>query len=307
MPTLADLINPQRQSGYFARGLNRPSGNIVGQYIQGVAQRTMHPLETLAGEAERYRTMPTEELMGSFGPSGGGLAGIVSPKVARTLSTSRQLPEDELFRQAVSGTPGAKITDEGLSMQLQRNQQYEQSLEPSVRGGVFYLPEGAAQAKYYGTGKSGYGGAEKITGETLISNPLFVKGATGGKAPEAALDKLKGKGAYQEMRNEALKTMGYGIGFGEKVNRVRNFLDKHAPELSDQAEYIVQNSGSGNQLAYALQEAAVGSAVRSAGHDVVLGHSKGKKGPFLSEIFDVREINYPDVEGTPTDIWEKYK
>ena len=37
--------------------------------------------------------------------------------------------------------------------------------------------------------------------------------------------------------------------------------------------------------------------VRNAGHDAVLGYSKVKNGPFLSELFDVREMNYPDKFG----------
>ena len=235
-----------------------------------------------------------------------GLAGIVSPKVAAGLNTVKNLPNDDLFRQAVANTPGASVGDDGLRMMIQRNQMPEQSMSPSVRGGVFYLPEGAAQGKHYSTGKSGYGGNEKIVGETLIQNPLFVKGATGGKAPEAAYDQLLGKGAYQTMRTDALKAYGtYGSSVSQKAASVRSFLDKYAPELSDEADYIVNNSKQGNQLAYALQEAAAGSAVRKAGHDVVLGHSKGKSGPFLSEVFDLRERSYPNKFGG-SDVWDSF-
>ena len=177
----------------------------------------------------------------------------------------------------------------------------------SVRGGVFYLPEGAAQGKHYSTGRNGYGGSEKIAGETLVSNPLFVKGATGGKAPEAAYDQLIGKGAYQLMRNDALKTYGrFGGPDYQRVELVSEFLQKYAPELEDQAANIVANSKQGNQLAYALQEAAAGSAVRNAGHDAILGYSKGKQGPFLSELFDVRESHYPDKFGG-YQVWDSYK
>lgn len=232
-----------------------------------------------------------------------GMAGIVAPDVARGLNTVRNIPKDELFSSAVTNTPGAQLTEDGLLMRLQRGQDANQSNKASVRGGVFYLPEGAAQAKYYTTGKNGYGGTEKIAGETLLQNPLFVKGATGGKAPEAAIDQLLGKGTYQSIRTDALSTMGYGLPTSENVKRVSDFLGKYAPELQDQAAYIVQNSAKGNQLPYALQEAAVGSAVRNAGHDAVLGYSKGKTGPFLSEVFDVRESHYPDKFGG-SKVWE---
>lgn len=280
--------------------------NPAYEDIQRVG-RPAFAVGTALGVAPMMRGMNLAPRPAARAPSAKSQLGIVSPDIASSLRTVRNLPPDELFQQAVAGTPGARITDQGLAMRVQRGQMPNQSLMPSVRGGVFYLPEGAAQAKHYGTGKTGYGGPEKIAGETVIANPLFVKGATGGKAPEAAYDSLFGKGAYEAMRSEAIKSYGgYGARPSDKLVAVDNFLSKYAPELQDQAEYIVKNSQQGNQLAYALQEAAVGSAVRSAGHDAVLGYSKGKKGPFISEVFDVREMNYPDKFGTPTSLWEEF-
>ena len=234
------------------------------------------------------------------------LGGIISPNTAKELNTVLRMPEDDIFKAAVANTPGASVDDSGLLMRVQRNQVPEQASQPSVRGGVFYLPEGAAQAKHYSTGKNGYGGSERIAGETLITNPLFTKGATGGKAPETAFDQLAGKGAYQAMRIDAIKSYGgYGASHSAKVQKVQEFLSKYAPEMVDHADYIVDNSKQGNQLAYALQEAAVGSAVRNAGHDAVLGYSKGKVGPFISEVFDVRESAYPDKFGG-YEVWDKF-
>jgi hypothetical protein len=248
--------------------------------------------------------------------SGGAMpmmAGVVSPARARALNTIPALPAAPEFRQAVANTPGAQLSDSGLLMQVMRNQKPEQALEDSVRGGVFYLPEGAKQARYYGTGKAGYGGAERVAGETLLQNPLLAKGGTGGRAPKSAYDELIGKGAYEAMRSDAINVHRYvpgGHGTSD-VNatsmQVQKFLEKYAPEMSSLAEHIVENSQKGNQLAYALQEAAVGSAVRRAGHDAVLGYSKGKAGPFLSEVFDVRERNYPDKFGTATNLWDAFK
>jgi hypothetical protein len=174
---------------------------------------------------------------------------------------------------------------------------------------VFYLPEGAAQAKHYSTGRNGYGGEERIAGETLVRNPLFAKGATGGKAPETAYDSLLGKGAYQNMRQEAVQVSNYrGYGMRDDasagVKRAEEFLAKYAPELSGYGSYILEHSGKGNQLPYALQEAAVASAVRKAGHDAVIGHSKGRAGPFISEVFDVRESHYPDKWGGHQ-VWDE--
>jgi hypothetical protein len=273
----------------------------INRDLQGWHKKTQLGLaDQLAGKKTPEAEYAYQQLMNM---AGNAPIGIVSPAVAKTLNTVKNLPDSDLFRQAVANTPGAQVGDDGLRMMLQRNQMPEQSLEPSVRGGVFYLPEGAAQAKHYSTGKNGYGGKEKITGETLIQNPLFAKGGTGGKAPEAAYDQLAGKGAYQTMRTDALSSLGgYGRPQSEAVERVTEFLDKYAPELSDQAHYIVANSRNGNQLPYALQEAAVASAARNAGHDAVLGYSKGKNGHFLSELFDVRESHYPSASGE-SEVW----
>jgi hypothetical protein len=91
---------------------------------------------------------------------------------------------------------------------------------------------------------------------------------------------------------------------GKKINtrpanlvNVENFLSKYAPDLTDYASYIIDNSKKGNQLRYALQEAAVAQKARDAGYDAVIGQSKGKKGPFISEVFDVRESHYPNQYG----------
>ena len=77
------------------------------------------------------------------------------------------------------------------------------------------------------------------------------------------------------------------------------FLEKHAPEIADNAWNIVENSKQGNQLRYALQEAVIANEARKAGHDAILGYSKGRgdKGNFLSEVFDLRESHYPSPSG----------
>lgn len=311
-------------------------------------------------------------------------AGIVSPQVARAINMPVTLPTDEVFQKAVANTPNAQITDEGLLLNVMRKQKPQQAMTESVRGGVFYLPEGASQMKYYG-GSNSYGGTEKIAGETLFKNPLFVKGATGGKAPEAAYEQLVGKEGFKEMQSdisrilsevnsggnarviidgvssdspvakqivrfggdsqafiesmqpklnaqkqalekaskeevlpnlteydmvkmdldatvkmidEAKSLIGKKIGTRQSpVVEVENFLDKYAPDLSGYGSYIIDNSKQGNQLRYALQEAAVAQKVRDAGYDSVIGHSKKKGDPTISEIFDVRESHYPDAYG----------
>lgn len=226
--------------------------------------------------------------------------GIVPVDVGKAFMKPN-LPETDLFRSAVANTKGARVEDGSLVMPVTRNQRPEQAMDESVRGGVFYLPQGSKDARYYTGTKDNfaYGGTDKIAGETAINNPLFVKGATGGKAPEAAYDQLLGKGAYQAMRDDALHYTPYYFKPDEKANAVRQFLQKYAPEMEGLSDHILANSKKGNQLAYALQEAAVASAARRAGHDSVIGYSVGRKTkePTISELYDVRESHYPNTLG----------
>jgi hypothetical protein len=314
----------------------------------------------------------------------GLLQNIVPVSTARDIKMPVSLPTDDVFRKAVENTPGASITDEGLVMNVMRKQKPQQAETESVRGGVFYLPEGSTSMKYYGGGNA-YGGTEKISGETLYKNPLFVKGATGGKAPEAAYEQIMGKDALKTMQDDVNSIISdYGSGnvkvivdgvatnspvasrilrmggnpdtfiesmqtklntqkqalekaskeevldgvseydiakmeldstikmideaksyVGKRISNrqstvvdVENFLEKYAPDLSGYADYIIGNSKQGNQLKYALQEAAVAQKARDAGYDAVLGYSKKRTGdPVLSEVFDVREAIYPSTSG----------
>lgn len=234
--------------------------------------------------------------------AGSGFAGIIAPTVAKQIPMKTVLPTSEDFVAAVQNTPGAQITEEGLLMRVQRGQLPQQSGKESVRTGVFYLPEGSSNARWYSSSGAGkwYGGEEKITGETLLKNPLFVKGATGGKAPEVAFDAVMGKGAVKKLDDEVSRIIGSSFIKNKDpelyYEMVSEFLSKYGGDPST-ARYIVENSQKGNQLKYALRENAIANTVRNAGYDSVLGYSKGKKGNFLSELFDVREATYPTKEG----------
>jgi hypothetical protein len=279
----------------------------------GAAMNPMGPVEAAKGVTKglgAYGKLAGEAINDAMVYGRGPLAEvtpqamrIVPVDVAKRIDMPVNLPQSKEFLKAIENEPSAKITDEGLLMNLKRMQTPEQSGMESVRTGVFYLPEGqAANLKHY-KGKTGYGGAESIEGETLYKNPLFVKGATGGKAPEAAYDQLVGKGAYQAMRDDVLKSYGYNSNHSQKVEAVQGLLEKYngldADDAYNMAYNIVSNSKNGNTLPYAIQENIVGNAVRNAGHDAVLGYGKGRgdKGEFLSEVFDVRESHYPTPQG----------
>jgi hypothetical protein len=262
-----------------------------------------------AGERIAERVVPQIMERGGL-PAGllqdlaqGSRSQIVPPNVAREIQMPVNLPTSKEFIRAVENEPSAQITEEGLLLNLKRLQNPEQSGMESIRTGVFYLPEGqSANLKHY-KGKTGYGGAEPIEGETLYKNPLFVKGATGGKAPEVAYDQLNGKGAYEAMRSDVLKSYGYNANQSQKVESVQGILEKYngldPDDAYNMAYNIVSNSKTGNTLPYAIQENIVANSVRNAGHDAVLGYGKGRgdKGEFFSEVFDVRESAYPTKYG----------
>jgi hypothetical protein len=276
------------------------------------AMMNVAPLMPAVGKAGKaVARMAGEEINAAMMGERGGLLGamtpqpmnIVPPNVARQINMPVNLPQSKEFMTAVKNEPSAQVTDEGLLMNLVRKQLPEQSMAESVRTGVFYLPEGqSANLKYY-KGKTGYGGAESIEGQTLYKNPLFVKGATGGKAPETAYDSLIGKGAYKQMRDDVLKSYGYNSNQSQKIEAVQGLLQKYngldSDDAYNMAYNIVSNSKSGNTLPYAVQENIVANAVRNSGHDAVLGYGKGRgdKGEFFSEVFDVREQNYPNPQG----------
>jgi hypothetical protein len=290
------LTNPQEQAQRAAQSL-----------LQSRAER-----QALMGQAfanpDRPFQVTDQAALGQLGENvltgelGFAPAGIIRPEIAKAIQMPVTLPTDDIFQKAVANTPNAQITEDGLLLNVMRKQKPQQAMTESVRGGVFYLPEGASQVKYYGGKDSMYGGTEVIEGQTLYKNPLFVKGATGGKAPETAYDQILGKGSYEAMRTDALRVRHPELISDKRYNlsdaiTPDDFLAKYAPDLEGYGDYIFSNSRQGNQLAYALQEAAVAQKVRDAGYDSVIGHSKKKGKPTISEIFDVRESHYPDAYG----------
>jgi hypothetical protein len=289
-----------------------PQGAAQAAAANVGAVAPLSPMEALAAaRAARQAAFATGR---ALGPAAAGMAenllqrqglmqNIIPVETAKVLNTRLNLPSNPEFLQAVQNTPKAQITDEGLLMSLSRSQKPEQAGEIAGRTGVFYLPEGSGSMTYYkhkpAAPNQTYGGSELFSGETLYKNPLFIKGATGGKAPQNAYDQLMGKGAYEKMRSDVLQAGAVRsipssrLSEAEKIDRIGETLKQYGGDPS-MAENIYRTSPVGNQLAYAMQEHIVANAVRNAGYDSVLGYSKKKTGdPFLSEVFDVREKTYP--------------
>jgi hypothetical protein len=274
-----------------------PAVNRIAKTVGPKLEQTLLP----AFEAAYNRGGLTREMVEAMGT--GSRSQIIPVNVAREIEMPISLPKSKEFFKAVENEPSAQITDQGLLLNLKRLQDPNQSGGESVRTGVFYLPEGQSSGLKNYKGKTGYGGSEPIEGETLYKNPLFVKGATGGKAPESAYDQINGKGAYQAMRTDILNSYGYNSNQSQKIEAVQGILEKYNALDSDDAYNmaynIVSNSKTGNTLPYAVQENIVANSVRNAGYDAVLGYGKGKgdKGEFFSEVFDVREASYPTPSG----------
>jgi hypothetical protein len=270
--------------------------------------------ERLGMSAEKALEVPVKQIYEKGGLSRemllamgqGTQSKIIPPNVARNIDMPVNLPQSPEFLRAVANEPSAQVTNEGLLINLMRQQKPEQSGAESVRTGVFYLPEGQAKNMRHYKGPQStatYGGPESIRGETLVKNPLFVKGATGGKAPEAAFDAIMGKGAMKQLDSDVFSVISGRNMMTQKdpqayLEQVQNLLSKYGADPRMASE-IIRNSKKGNQLRYALQENIIANTVRNAGHDAVLGYGKGRgdKGEFFSELFDVRERLYPTPEG----------
>lgn len=281
----------------------RPAAAAVNRGAMALGRAGERVAERVVPQVMERGGLPAE-MLGAMAQ--GGRSRIIPPDVARQLDMPVNLPQSPEFLRAVANEPSAQVTNEGLIMSLMRQQKPEQSGAESVRTGVFYLPEGQAKNMRHYRGPEStatYGGPEAIRGETMLKNPLFVKGATGGKAPEAAFDAVMGKGSMKKLESDVFSVINERNMMTQKdpqayVDRVRNLLSKYGAN-PNMASQIIRNSGKGNQLRYALQENIIANAVRNAGHDAVLGYGKGRgdKGEFFSEVFDVRESMYPTPEG----------
>jgi len=109
--TLAQLANEE-----WARGLSRPSGNPVGQWIQGVAGRSTPSgyFNAMADEARRYQDMPIEDMASEVasnltGGIGGGLVGMFAGKGAKTANLAKLARAEEL---RAAGVPDEQIWKE---------------------------------------------------------------------------------------------------------------------------------------------------------------------------------------------------
>lgn len=282
-------------------GLTAPHDALTGDLQVNDPETGMPSMQAIQ-RAKDFTSIPSLGGFGTVAATGAekGALGIVPVPVAKSLNVESRAPSD-LLKRAAEGTPGAKIDENGhLIMDLVRKQKPDQAGEESVRHGVFYLPAGEKKnIGLYGKDAYGwYGGQQQISGTTAFKNPILVKGATGGKAPEMAYETVNGKGSFKQLQQDVLNAA-----FSPQKDReifVDEFLQKHAPDMVGLESHILDNSTKGNQLRFALQEAAIAHSARKAGYDGILGYSTRRdpsKSPFITEVFDIREKHYPDTGG----------
>jgi hypothetical protein len=281
--------------GKFRPEVNKAYAGLLGNFYAAQALRAGVPL------SEFVKTYDLQ--IAGKDALGAQRLEQVTPEQALDTNVEVEMPLVPEFTEAVANTAGAQVTPDGLILNVVRWQKPEQEGAQAIRTGVFYLPAGSPNGRYYKTSVTSkappnpYGGTEKMEGKTLIRRPLFVKGATGGKAPEAAYDTVMGKGAMEALDKAVLDVIS-SRGWMNKMEsglfeeRVKQFLTDHGANPG-MAWVIIQNSRQGNTLRFALRENVIAHAVREAGFDAVLGYSKGKAGASISEVFDVREQTFP--------------
>lgn len=151
-----------------------------------------------AAAADEYTNIPGAGLIGGLAGGMGASMGleralgrsastlpeaIVPGDVARRQPGSVNLPNDDVFRQAVANTPGTEITADGLRITVSRAQKEAQAGSASVRSGVFYMPGASDNPYIFRPGQfETYGGTQQIAGDTLLRRPLVVEAQTGGGA-----------------------------------------------------------------------------------------------------------------------------
>ena len=99
------------------------------------------------------------------------------------------------------------------------------------------------------------------------------------------------------MRSDVLNNAWEG-GFSRRASEegIYYLLEKYGGD-TDLVYDIMQYSKEGNTLPYAIQENIVANNLREAGYDAVLGITKRQGKPVFSELFDLREIEYPSKLG----------
>jgi hypothetical protein len=198
--------------------------------------------------------------------------------------------------QAIHNTPGAEILSTGsIRLQVSRYQKPEQGGMTSIRTGVFYFPE--LKSPYSKSLDKSYGGSQYITGTLVLHHPYIIMAGAGGNGPEKAFTNLYGKVMLEELHKDIFKVLRCRDKYDMEEQTVE-LLDKWDCDV-DMSYDIVRYSYNtlSNRYRYSVQELVFATKIRDKGYDSVLSYSKHKGMFHLSEVFELRQEDYPDDSG----------
>ena len=241
------------------------------------------------------------------GPLGFAPAGIVKPEMISSLKELTMSPVDDVIKQAVQNTPGAKLTETGLELPVTRYQRPVQGGRESSRSGVFYGIGDKAEI-FKDVKNDMPGGTQMVSGVTKVQNPFFAVGTDLMGASIDAFKKLNPE-KYKEVDEESVKIF-FRTDKNNWEESIKNFFEKYAPDQKSNINKIINAHPYQKQLI--LIESALAQELRNKGYDSMVGvYGAGTKtfegktplpeqNPTIFEIFDVREATYPRKSGKTT-------
>lgn len=290
---MAGLINPMAG----ARAVGR-----VGEITTEQANRAADALvRQITGNPEA--TAPAVlEAAGGMVP----LSRIVKPEMISSLKELTMSPVDDVIKQAIQNTPGAKLTETGLELPVTRYQRPVQGGRESSRSGVFYGIGDKAET-FKGVKDDMPGGTQMVSGVTKVQNPFFASGTdySGSWAD-----------AFMKLNPEKAETITYEVEnlFAKNPSKweglIEDFYKKYAPNEKFDAKRIIKSNPNQQQLM--LIESALANELKQQGYDSMIGmYGAGTKTfrgttinenapPTMFELFDVREATYPKKSGATT-------
>jgi hypothetical protein len=253
----------------------------------------------------------------------------MNPLGIGTVLAKRMTPS--LYRAAVKNTPAADIdANDILRVLMERRQLPEQAGQTAGRGGVFFAPKGhPGLSSFTHRRYMPFGGPDVAQASGEFKNPFIVRGGFGNMPTQRAYEHFTGKewrdlvGELNEVASRARNPEG-GLDAGE----IWDFLERHGgnPELAGE---IVSGSpyrrtvrtfrpsgemdmdwgsyGSGMQRRIGVLENIAAQQAKNRDVDAIVGVSRRKGAPAISEIFDLTRSDNPTniVKENPLTMWHR--
>lgn len=218
---------------------------------------------------------------------------IVPVNTARRLAGDVQLPPPgSPAYDALSTLSGARLTPEGLELDLSRFQNSQMAGQPAtLRGGVFYGPVG--DTAYRATDTPGtVGGAQHIAGTSLFKRPLVLMG--GFTNVEHAPAALFGEERYQAILNDVYDA----VEAGDIRALARVFANQGVPDAESVSASIFRHITDESERLPAAMDRIAGDLSRQRGHDGIMVLKRRPGAPaVLEEVMDLREATFPTPDG----------